>query len=121
MESSEFLTIRIYFTEKMATERIKNIMLNQAGSDIDYMTQLNAKTTFGRPNWPHLFADVKHHVYRQRVPLRARIGVFFCGNAVLGKRIQKECHAQSDAAVTFTFRQGKHHRLFLFFCAISSQ
>eukprot|EP00128_Syssomonas_multiformis_P015060 Colp12_sorted_trinity150504_noHs@17901 len=81
---NDFLTFNIYLTEQLKQNEVKNIMLNDE-QNCDAITGLRSKTLFGRPNWDREFeAMSKQHA-------GGKIGVFFCGPAVLSKALAGFC------------------------------
>jgi hypothetical protein len=76
---NNFLEIHTYLTGQLNDEEIRNIMRGANGADS--ITGLQSPTHFGRPNWNEIFDKVsKEH---------DRVGVFFCGPAVLSKQLYK--------------------------------
>jgi NADPH oxidase 2 len=47
----DLLEIHTYVTQKIKPSDAINIMVNDAGAEVDAITGLKAPTNFGRPNW----------------------------------------------------------------------
>lgn len=87
-----FLEYNIYLTRGWDTNQARNIALNEE-EERDAVTGLAQKTFYGRPNWDSIFAKMrdKH--------ARTRVGVFFCGPAVLSDQLHTMCNKYSSDVV----------------------
>eukprot|EP01137_Pigoraptor_chileana_P024879 Opistho-2@93528 len=100
--NAEFLDARIYLTESLKADDVKNIMMhNDAATDT--ITGLRAKTLFGRPHWEKIFGDVAdaHH--------GTDIGVFFCGPKILSTQLHINCNRFTNINTNTKFRYFKEN------------
>lgn len=88
--TDQFLRIHTFLTQKLDADTTQNVILNTVGSDTDPLTQLKARTNFGRPNFRRIFTDIRDGI-ADRTYLRGleertrtRVGVYFCGPSVAG-------------------------------------
>jgi NADPH oxidase 1 len=87
----EFLRIHTYLTQKLDKDKTLNIVLNSVGADVDPLTELKARTNFGRPNFPHLFEGIRDGILDRTYmggldsSMQTTVGVYFCGPSVAGK------------------------------------
>jgi len=87
----EFLRIHTYLTQKLDKDKTLNIVLNSVGADVDPLTELKARTNFGRPNFPRLFEGIRQGIVDRTYmsgldnSMQATVGVYFCGPSAAGK------------------------------------
>lgn len=55
----DFLQINMYLTAKMDGDMATNIAIHDASSEFDPLTNLRARTHFGRPNWSAIFGSTR--------------------------------------------------------------
>ncbi len=55
----DFLQINMYLTAKMDGDMATNIAIHDASSEFDPLTNLRARTHFGRPNWSAIFGGTR--------------------------------------------------------------
>jgi NADPH oxidase len=92
-----FIEIRIYLTEALNTDTIRNVMINDDMLE-DAVTRLRSQTNYGRPNWDKEFVDIsKKHK-------GAKVGVFYCGNKTLATVLHNSCNQFSGTnGVKFSY------------------
>mmetsp|Transcript_2188 Transcript_2188/g.6891 ORF Transcript_2188/g.6891 Transcript_2188/m.6891 type:complete len:553 (-) Transcript_2188:85-1743(-) len=76
---SDYLEINIYTTGKVTLEQIRDLHYDQG--EIDKITGLQAKANFGRPRFDDIFSRVR------AAHSNTKIGVFFCGPKIVGKKL----------------------------------
>lgn len=82
---------------------------SDASSEFDPLTNLRARTHFGRPNWGAIFGGTRAAIESGRYlkgwesTLRSKVGVFFCGPSDLARSIRREALASSSEGVRFSF------------------
>ena len=54
-----FLRINIYLTQKIDTDMMWNIAVNDAGAAYDPLTLLRSRTLFGRPDFPNIYQRLR--------------------------------------------------------------
>ncbi|KAI8955576.1 cytochrome b-245 heavy chain subunit beta [Xylaria longipes] len=87
----EFLKIHTFLTQKLDIDTAQNIVLNSVGSDVDPLTELKARTNFGRPNFLSIFEAMRNGILDRTYmnglegSMQTTVGVYFCGPAVAGK------------------------------------
>jgi NADPH oxidase len=87
----EFLRINTYLTQKLDKDKTLNIVLNTVGADTDPLTELKARTNFGRPNFPRLFAGIRDGILNRTymggldASMQTTVGVYFCGPSMAGE------------------------------------
>jgi len=74
-----------------------------AGSQVDAITGLKARTTFGRPDFGTIFST-KAQQYRGQT-----VGVFFCGPAALSKVLYENCGKFTEVAHGTRFEYHKEN------------
>ncbi|TIB36257.1 hypothetical protein E3P81_00018 [Wallemia ichthyophaga] len=95
---SSFISINIYLT-RWEDDMIHNITLNDVlrGAKADPLTSLRARTRFGRPDWRHIYSELKRsitqadstYIHGREARLKTNIATFFCGPGPLGKSLQE--------------------------------
>lgn len=86
---SDFLDTHIYLTRGWKDNQAFAIMLRE-GDDRDAITGLQAKTHFGRPDWPNIFDAISlSHP-------STSVGVFFCGPPVLSHNLHRYCNEYTE-------------------------
>jgi len=82
---SEFLRIHTYLTQKLDLDTTQNIVLNSVGADVDPLTELQARTNFGRPDFHRLFTGMREGILEGTYlsglesDVKTNVGVYFCG------------------------------------------
>jgi NADPH oxidase len=82
-----FLEINLFFTGTLMADQVRAIMFNDSKGPTqqDALTGLNARTTFGRPDFNVIFAS-KAQQYQGRT-----VGVFYCGPPAISKTLYEMC------------------------------
>ena len=90
-------TFELYLTAQFSMTDISHILINYFGEN-DPITNLQARTQFGRPMWSRVFSGIskKHD---------GKIGVFFCGTPLAMPAIKKECRTQTSGERSFIFHK----------------
>lgn len=89
--TDEFLRIHTYLTQKLDINMTQNIVLNSVGADTDPLTELKARTNFGRPNFKRIFNAMAEGIMNRTYMggldsgTHTTVGVYFCGPSVAGK------------------------------------
>ncbi|RYO81286.1 hypothetical protein DL766_010153 [Monosporascus sp. MC13-8B] len=105
----EFLKIRTYLTQKLDADTQQNIVLNSVGADHDPLTELKARTNFGRPNFTRIFEAMRDGILDRTYmnglegSVRTTVGVYFCGPSVAARDIQKATKTATSREVHFRF------------------
>lgn len=87
----EFLKIHTYLTQKLDMDTQQNIVLNSVGADHDPLTELKARTNFGRPNFQRMFEAMRDGILDRTYmnglegSMKTTVGVYFCGPSAAGK------------------------------------
>ena len=71
-DGQAFLRIHTYLTQRMDRDMQANIMLNTVGHAVDPLTELRARTQFGRPHFGRLFGALRADHALQEPPRRHR-------------------------------------------------
>lgn len=97
-----FLDIHSYLTGSLKANELHNVIVND--DDVyDPVTRLRARTNYGRPNFNQLCAMIRERHGRSHA--KTKVGVFFCGPAVLGQQIRKACNSATSADCVFDFHK----------------
>lgn len=87
----EFLQIHTYLTKSLSEDETHNVILNTVGARTDPLTDLEAGTRFGRPNFPGFFKQMRDGILSGRYlngglegSMRTNVGVYFCGPSQAG-------------------------------------
>ena len=114
----EFLRIHTYLTQRFDADDTANVHLNTVGMDKDPLTNLAARTNFGRPDFKKLFTAMKDGIREgsylsgalddvvgkeKAVRKKAEVGVYFCGPNTAAKSIKGACKAVTSSDVKFKF------------------
>ncbi|RYP06592.1 hypothetical protein DL765_009428 [Monosporascus sp. GIB2] len=105
----EFLKIHTYLTQKLDADTQQNIVLNSVGADHDPLTELKARTNFGRPNFTRIFEAMRDGILDRTYmnglegSVRTTVGVYFCGPSVAARDIQKATKTATSREVHFRF------------------
>ncbi|KAH9906219.1 putative FAD binding protein [Xylariomycetidae sp. FL2044] len=105
----EFLKIHTYLTQKLDMDTTQNIVLNSVGSDHDPLTELKARTNFGRPNFERMFTAMRDGILDRSYlnglegSMQTTVGVYFCGPSAAARDIQKAAKATTSREVRFRF------------------
>ncbi|VBB71569.1 PaNox1 NADPH oxidase catalytic subunit encoded by the PaNox1 gene [Podospora comata] len=105
----EFLKIHTYLTQKLDMDTTQNIVLNSVGSSVDPLTELKARTNFGRPNFGRIFQSMSEGIQNRTYlnglegNMRTTVGVYFCGPSAAARDIKKAAKAASSSEVRFRF------------------
>jgi NADPH oxidase len=99
LESCPFLEINLYFTGNLNADQVRTYMqaMNAEDTELDAITGLNARTTYGRPDIAAIFAQKAQQFQGQT------IGVFFCGPPVMSKELLRCCEAETSVANNIRF------------------
>ena len=116
----EFLRIHTYLTQRFDANDMANVFINSVEAEKDPLTQLSARTNFGRPDFTKLFTAMKDGIRdgsylggalpggekgerdSQRRK-KADVGVYFCGPNTAAKQIRGACKVVTSSDVTFSF------------------
>lgn len=85
--NQEFLRIHTYLTQKLDIDTAQNIVLNSVGAAVDPLTELKARTNFGRPDFARLFTGMREGILDRTYmdglegEVRTAVGVYFCGKS----------------------------------------
>uniref|UniRef100_A0A6B2L207 FAD-binding FR-type domain-containing protein n=1 Tax=Arcella intermedia TaxID=1963864 RepID=A0A6B2L207_9EUKA len=89
-----FLEIYLYFTGDLSADQVRAYMMNTVTPDddgeVDLVTGLHSRTTYGRPNINSIFEEQSQRFAGKTV------GVFFCGPHTMGREIRKCCEKSTD-------------------------
>ncbi|KAK7757903.1 hypothetical protein SLS62_000281 [Diatrype stigma] len=105
----EFLKIHTYLTQKLDMDTQQNIVLNSVGADHDPLTELKARTNFGRPNFQRMFEAMRDGILDRTYinglegSMKTTVGVYFCGPSAAARDIQKAAKAATSRDVHFRF------------------
>ncbi|RYP52722.1 hypothetical protein DL768_002151 [Monosporascus sp. mg162] len=105
----EFLKIHTYLTQKLDADTQQNIVLNSVGADHDPLTELKARTNFGRPNFTRIFEAMRDGILDRTYmnglegSVRTTVGVYFCGPSVAARDIKKAAKTATSREVHFRF------------------
>ncbi|KAI0467176.1 cytochrome b-245 heavy chain subunit beta [Xylaria cf. heliscus] len=105
----EFLKIHTFLTQKLDIDTAQNIVLNSVGSDVDPLTELKARTNFGRPNFLNIFEAMRNGILDRTYinglegSMQTTVGVYFCGPTVAARDIQKAARTATCREVKFRF------------------
>ncbi|OTB03007.1 hypothetical protein M426DRAFT_61207 [Hypoxylon sp. CI-4A] len=105
----EFLKIHTYLTQKLDMDTTQNIVLNSVGADVDPLTELKARTNFGRPNFQRMFEAMRDGIMDRTYinglegSMQTTVGVYFCGPSVAARDIHKATNAATSKEVRFRF------------------
>lgn len=107
--ANQFLNIHTYLTQRTDLDMLNNIAINSVGQDTDPLTQLRARTNFGRPNFSKIFTTLRDGILDQSFAnglgrqLRTDVGVYFCGPNVAAREVKKACNLATAQQVHFKF------------------
>ncbi|KAI0431101.1 cytochrome b-245 heavy chain subunit beta [Xylaria sp. FL1042] len=105
----EFLKIHTFLTQKLDIDTAQNIVLNSVGSDVDPLTELKARTNFGRPNFASIFEAMRNGILDRTYinglegSMQTTVGVYFCGPSAAARDIQKAAKSATCREVRFRF------------------
>ncbi|MCJ1362329.1 hypothetical protein MMC16_001432 [Acarospora aff. strigata] len=106
----EFLKIHTYLTQRLDLDTTTNIVLNTVGATNDPLTELKARTNFGRPDFKRLFTSMRDGILDHSYlggglegTLRTDVGVYFCGPNVAARGIGRACKSVTGGDVRFRF------------------
>ncbi|KAI1145203.1 cytochrome b-245 heavy chain subunit beta [Nemania diffusa] len=105
----EFLKIHTFLTQKLDMDTTQNIVLNSVGSDVDPLTELKARTNFGRPNFGSIFEAMRNGILDRTYinglegSMQTTVGVYFCGPSAAARDIQKAATTATCREVKFRF------------------
>ncbi|KKA30710.1 hypothetical protein TD95_004195 [Thielaviopsis punctulata] len=104
-----FLRIHTYLTQKLDVNMAQNIMINSVGSDHDPLTELKARTNFGRPNFERMFCSIRDSIMTRSYmtgfdgSMNTTIGVYFCGPSAAARDIHMAANKATIPEVRFRF------------------
>ena len=87
----------------------QNIVLNSVGADYDPLTELKARTNFGRPNFKKLFMSMRDGIMDRTYlnglegSMKTTVGVYFCGPSAAARDIKKAAQSANSREVQFRF------------------
>ncbi|KAI1771165.1 putative FAD binding protein [Hypoxylon cercidicola] len=105
----EFLKIHTFLTQKLDMDTTQNIVLNSVGADHDPLTELKARTNFGRPNFQRMFEGMRDGIMDRTYisglegSMQTTVGVYFCGPSAAARSIQKAAQVATSKEVRFRF------------------
>ncbi|WWC62059.1 uncharacterized protein I303_104648 [Kwoniella dejecticola CBS 10117] len=105
----DFLRISVYLTQKLDSDAVQNITINDVGAEYDPLTLLQSRTLFGRPNYRQIFTSLISSIESgsylpgREATLKTRMGVYFCGPSSLARTIRKEAFAVPTKSVNVKF------------------
>ncbi|KAI9215985.1 hypothetical protein BC828DRAFT_409932 [Blastocladiella britannica] len=109
MLPAHMLDFHLHLTEKLDLNTIHNYCVN-VGNDLDPITDLRTRMSFGRPNWEAELAKIRDQAHAMRATASAeqrkgklRIAVFYCGPGPLASAIDAACNALDSNQVEFSF------------------
>jgi len=106
-QACPFLEINLYFTGNLNADQVRSYMNQMTNEDtesnVDVITGLNARTTFGRPDLNAIFSQKAEQFMGKTV------GVFFCGPAVMSKELLKNCETYTSVANNTRFKYHKEN------------
>lgn len=108
-DGDQFLRIHTYLTQKVDANTAQNIVLNSVGTDKDPLTELQARTNFGRPDFTRLLCGMRDGIVDRTYigglesTLRTDVGVYFCGPNVAARDIRRACKVATCQEVNFKF------------------
>lgn len=108
-DGNEFLRIHTYLTQKLDMDTTQNIVLNSVGAAYDPLTELKARTNFGRPNFQKMFCTLRDGILDRSYlnglegSMKTTVGVYFCGPSAAARDIKKAAKAASVREVNFRF------------------
>ncbi|KAJ9193498.1 hypothetical protein DTO164E3_7897 [Paecilomyces variotii] len=108
-QGGEFLRIHTYLTQRLDQDTAANIYLNSVGQDIDPLTELRSRTSFGRPDFKRLFGAMRDGLVDQTYMsglegnITTKVGVYFCGPNVAARQIKSAAKEASTREVKFKF------------------
>ena len=76
---------------------------------ISPLTNLKSRTLFGRPNFKQIFSTITtavesgSYLVGREAALNSKVGVYFCGPAMLAKTIKETCLAAASKNVKYSF------------------
>ncbi|KAI9639408.1 ferric reductase NAD binding domain-containing protein [Dioszegia hungarica] len=94
---SDFLRISIYLTQRMGSDEVHNIAINDVGQEYDPLTKLRSRTLYGRPDFHSFFANLATSIDNgsylpgREARLKNRVGVYYCGPNPLARTVRTEC------------------------------
>lgn len=88
LSGSDFLDVQVYLTRGWREEQAAAIRIREE-DETDAITGFQAKTNYGRPDWPKIFDSMS------LAHPNTDIGVFFCGPAVLSHNLHRYCNKYS--------------------------
>lgn len=106
---SEFLRIHTYLTQRLDQDTAANIYLNSVGTELDPLTELKSRTSFGRPDFKRLFGAMRDGLIDQTYlsglesNLTTEVGVYFCGPNSAARQIRQAAQESSTRDVKFKF------------------
>jgi len=107
--TGDLLRINTYITSKMEEDQMYNIALNDVGAAYDPLTNLKARTHFGRPDFPAIFSSIRSGIesgsYLAGIEssLKPTVNVFYCGPGALAKDLKVMVAAAKSKQVDFGF------------------
>jgi len=99
-----YLQIFLFFTGNISANEVKKAMVSPAKPAADGVTKASfstflSRTTFSRPNIPHIF-ETKAKEFQGRT-----VGVFFCGPPVVSAQLLKGCQENTRGDTRFIYHK----------------
>lgn len=101
-DKDHLLELKLFLTGKVSIDEMLSIASHHELGLPDPITGLRTVTSFGRPNFPVLFAEWSEQYGK------CNVGVVFCGHRRLGLTIRKLCNQISQNSST-TFHYCEEH------------
>jgi len=104
-----FLRINIYLTQKIDTDMLWNIAVNDAGAEYDPLTLLRTRTMYGRPDWKSIYTGLRsaieggRYIAGSNAQLKTRVATYFCGPTPLARAIKEAALGARSATCDFSF------------------
>lgn len=92
------LRLHLYLTQKMEVDDVQHYAIH-GDATTDPFTKLKTRTTFGRPRWSDLLAQIKHEC------AGTRIGVYLCGPPGLSREVERTCRTLSTKSCTLHYHK----------------
>ncbi|KAI9221071.1 hypothetical protein BC828DRAFT_382046 [Blastocladiella britannica] len=107
MLPAHMLDFHLYLTEKLDLNTIHNYCIN-VGNDLDPITDLRTRMSFGRPAWQLELAKIRDKAMGLRKngsgnADKLQIAVFFCGPPAIAHALGDACENLCTSQVEFSF------------------
>lgn len=103
-----FLRIHIYLTGNLSETEMENIVINDGSEVFDPVTELRSKSHYGRPNFVHIFSQMRAAIadgaYIPGINTsKVSVGVFYCGPNAFAKVLRDATGQVTSSDVEFKF------------------